>query len=89
MADKVAVTATGSLTGPPLCRCHDIPMEWNKDSRPRFDGGYWRCKVKHRAARRRYKASAKGRDTQSRYRNSPTGKLTHQLLEMTRVRVRY
>lgn len=65
-------------------------MEWNKDQRPRFpDGGYWRCKVKHVAARQRYNRSPKGRETQSRYRNSPAGFLNRQLLELNRVTIPY
>lgn len=67
-------------------------MEWNKDPRPRFiktGGGYWRCKVTHQASRKRYDTSEKGRAADRRYRQGPTGRLTRELDEMSRVRVRY
>ena len=87
----------------PLCGCHGEPMRWAKDSRPRYKaGGYWRCPVKSAASRkrydqteagrarqRRYNASVGGRERDRRYRESPAGSLNRQLIEMTRIRVRY
>ena len=87
----------------PVCRCHGEPMLWAKDNRPRYkQGGYWRCVVKHRerqrvydqgdagrARMRRYNDSPKGRARDLVYRNSPLGVLNRQLLELSRIRVRY
>lgn len=64
-------------------------MEWNKDPRPRFNGGYWRCKVRHAASRANYRASPKGKETARRYRESPMGQFAYMLRDMNRVRVRY
>ena len=87
----------------PLCKCHGEPMRWAKDTRPRYrQGGYWRCAVKHRerqreydrteaglARMRRYNDSPKGRARDRAYRESPLGHLNRQLLEVSRIRVRY
>lgn len=55
----------------PQCSCHGEAMLWNKDAR-RKAGGYWKCRVKYRAARARYNESEKGRATSAAYERRET-----------------
>jgi hypothetical protein len=52
----------------PKCKCHGIEMV------PRADSGTWRCRIKARAANKKYRSTGKAKIHDRKYRESEQGR---------------